>query len=296
MAGSSTVWEPPRLCSTGQVPASSGILYGDLVVPGAGTEPAHYPGNGLVGQFLYGRVPVHELGLACSLLVRELLARQPRVDERAVDRPVGPGEHKHPAGQGERAFGDADRLDGGGRGGVVQGARDLHRPVGRLCRATQCDGADGPLLPQKGATGSGRVPQDDLVDALVDRHRLSGQGGPKTDPHQAEIVDSGPAHEPQSRPDGRHPRFGPGGALISAGGIAGAVIIEAQGTKAAGGKTLGQQPQGVVGMEQAESERGADDNAPDSQTVNRAVEPPEGRAPLVTEPNGTGKRRRPPIW
>ena len=278
---------PPALLDLAR-PALLGDLYDDLFVPGAGTEPAHDPGDGLVRQFLYGRVPVHELGLAYCLFVRELLARQRRVEERAVDGPVRPGEHQHPAGQGERALGDADRLDVVGGGGVVQGARDLHRPIGRLRRAAQCDRADGPLLPQEGATGGTGVPQHDLVDALVARRRLSGQGGTEPHPHQADVVHSALAHEPQSRPHGRHPRFGPARVVIAAGGVTGAVVIEPQGTKTAGGEALRQQPQRVVSMEQVESERRANDGSPNSQTVRRAVEPPEGGAPLVAEPNGTG--------
>ena len=66
--------------------------------PGSGAfpQPLDDRAYGSIRQHLVRRVLVHELGLPGRLLVRELLARQRRVEERTVRRPVGPGEDEHP--------------------------------------------------------------------------------------------------------------------------------------------------------------------------------------------------------
>ena len=111
---------------------------------------------------------------------------------------------------------------------------------------------------------------------------------PKRIPTRPTFVHSGLAHQPQGRLDGRQPRFGPAGVVIGAGRVTGAVVIEPHGAKTAGREALRQQPEGIVGMEQVEGDRGAYDYAPPGQTIRRAVEPPEGGPSLGAEPNGTG--------
>ncbi len=268
--------------------SASGAFTGTASAPAPSATHATTRRSASSGTSLSSGRHVEQLALAARGAGLEAgLLLEPR-GERGRGRPVVAGQQQHPVGEphvgGELAEVDAPEVLGRRR--VVLEARGVPQPVvGRGDLGVLAEAVERLALAQEGPPGQARVPADQRGVRRGAGRLRGGERGAEPHPDRGDRRGAEVEEVLAGRLDAVQPRAHPVGLVLEPGGVAGAVVVEAQRDDPGLGERLGQPAEGAVRGAPLLPHRRAEDRAAAGHAAGGPREPAEEGSRLRPEPH-----------